>query len=673
MRQLRVVLFSGGRGSGVLTRQLVAHPSIALTIAINGYDDGASTGAVRRFLGDSLGPSDFRKNASRLATELGSCPASLVKLLDVRFPVGAAEGDARRAFAALRGERTADSPEVVALASALDANTTSRIGAALEAFEHLLTESGEPFNFSDCSLGNLVFAGMYLQAGRDFNRAIDDYAVLVGLPIGLIENVTDGINAWLVGIDAAGRLLATEEELVDGTRPHRVADIFLITRPLSADERIRFERSPEDVRRLLESLAEHPALNPRLEAKIAAADLIIYAPGTQHSSLFPSYLTPGLSAAIAGNLSAIKLLITNIQSDAEITGSNAVDIIDRAVFYLKEKGHLDLPTPCLITHYLVNDPERGDAEKPYVPLGPLDSIEDPRLVRIGYYEEGVTGRHDAARVLAPFIDTLLAHDERRRVAVLLHDAGSTNKSVQSMLEMVRGGIARVPLDVTVFYSGDELDARVTSRLPFAVTRLQAGDASFSATAKGGGFDYVALFESSGMYRGEDLVALVSHLVGGRLDAVWGSRRLSVRDIEESYRLRYRKNAWLGAISYAGSHVLSLAYLVLYGRYISDTLSAVRAIRASDAFDPAIDLTDKQANHRLLSGLLRRRAEILEIPVRFFPISPERVKRTTPLDGLQALGTILWRRIASMPARTVDPTLSTAVGDRAAEGHVRSSR
>ena len=78
-----------------------------------------------------------------------------------------------------------------------------------------------------------------------------------------------------------------------------------------------------------------PALNPRLANTLAFADLIIYAPGTQHSSLFPSYLTPGL-AAIAANLSAIKL-ITNIQSDAEITGSNAVDIIDRAVFYLKEK------------------------------------------------------------------------------------------------------------------------------------------------------------------------------------------------------------------------------------------------------------------------------------------------------------------------------------------------
>ena len=68
---LRVVLFSGGRGSGALTSALVATPGVKLTIAINGYDDGASTGEVRRFLGDALGPSDFRKNASRSRPNCG--------------------------------------------------------------------------------------------------------------------------------------------------------------------------------------------------------------------------------------------------------------------------------------------------------------------------------------------------------------------------------------------------------------------------------------------------------------------------------------------------------------------------------------------------------------------------------------------------------------------------
>src|SRR4029079_7721661 len=245
-----------------------------------------------------------------------------------------------------------------------------------------------------------------------------------------------------------------------------------------------------------------------------------------------------------------------------------------------------------------------------------------------------------------FLDAIVSADRRKRVAVLLHDAGSTNKIVQTLLEMVRGGIDRVPLDVTVFYAGELLDSTFVANLPFAVSRLPGGDATFASVARPGGFDYVALFESSGMYRGEDLVALASQLAMGRFDAVWGSRRLSVRDIQESYRLRYRKNLLLGAVSYVGSHALSLAYLFLYGRYISDTLSAVRAVRASDAPDETIDLTHKRANHLLLTGLLRRKAEILEIPVRFFSISPGRVRRTSPLEGLQALATIAWRRVVS---------------------------
>jgi len=673
-RQLRVVLFSGGRGSGVLARQLVANPSISLTVAINGYDDGASTGEVRRFLRDSLGPSDFRKNASRLASELRTASPALIELLDWRFPASVTEADARDAFAVVTGDRNVEAREIRTLADRIESSIRSRIAAALKQFADLLDETGEPFNFSDCSLGNLVFAGFYLQSNRGFNRAVDEYTSLVGLPIGLIENVTDGTNAWLVGVDDAGHVLATEEEIVNAARPHRVRDIFLINGRLSDSARQQMEGKPDAASRALAAQAVSPSLNPRLTEKIAAADLIIYAPGTQHSSLFPSYLTPGLSATIAANLSAIKLLITNIQSDAEITGSNAVDIIDRAVFYLKEKGRVTFPTPCLITHYLLNDPGHEDVSTPYVPLGPLDSIEDPRLVRIANYEEGVTGRHDAARVLSPFLEAIVNAERRKRIAVLLHDAGSTNKVVQTLLEMVRGGIERLPMDVTVFFSGsDALDATFTASLPFTVTRLTAGDRAFVPAARGGGFDYVALFESSGMYRGEDLVALASHLAIGRLDAVWGSRRLSVRDIQESYRLRYRKNVLLGAVSYIGSHALSLAYLFLYGRYISDTLSAVRAVRASDALETGIDVTDKQANHQLLSELLRRKADILEIPVQFFSISPERVKRTSPLDGLQALATIVWRRFARVRRAHAEDTASPRVSEQPSSSSVRSPR
>lgn len=618
-----VVLFSGGRGSGALTQQLVSAPAIALTVAINGYDDGASTGEVRRFLGDALGPSDFRKNASRLARSLKTCSPAFIDALDVRLPVGATATDAQRAFDALKAAH----PEV---SSALDRFSAEAAGRA--------------FNFSDCSIGNLVFAGVYLQAARNFNEAVDRYCSLLGLPVGLIENVTDGANAWLVGIDESGRFLASEEEIVDGARPNKVREIFLIDRPLSAEERSAIEARPSDTAALLAPRAAALAINPRLAAKIAAADLIIYAPGTQHSSLFPSYLTPGLASAIAGNLTALKVTVTNIQSDAEITGSSAVNIIERAVFYLKSKGRDRTPTPCLITHYLINDPRAGSEKSPYVPLGPIDAIEDQRLVRIGNYEDGATGQHDAARVLGPFLESIQRRGIRRRVAVLLHDASSSNKAAQTLLEMVRGGIDKVPVDVDVFYSGAEpLESSFAARLPFGLTHLPGGDATFAETARGRGFDYVVLFESSGVYRGENIVALCSQLASGRLDAVWGSRRLSVREIEASYRFRYHSNALVGAISYLGSYVLSLSYFVLYQRFISDTLSAVRAVRAGDAFDPSIDLTSSRVNHLLLAKLLRRKADLFEIPVQFIPVSPESVKHISVFEGVRSLAMIAWRR------------------------------
>jgi hypothetical protein len=100
---------------------------------------------------------------------------------------------------------------------------------------------------------------------------------------------------------------------------------------------------------------------------------------------------------------------------------------------------------------------------------------------------------------------------------------------------------------------------------------------------------------------------------------------------------------------------------------------VRAVRAADAFDPAIDLTHKRANHLLLSGMLRRKAEILEIPVQFFPISPERVKRTSPLEGLQALATIVWRRLVSSRPAPLETAVPARLPEQPPSKSVHSSR
>ena len=639
---VRVVLFSGGRGSDVLTRQLVGHPDVTLTIAINGYDDGASTGEVRRFLGDSLGPSDFRKNASRLARELHTCAEGVIDALDTRLPDPCTREQGMLALETLADARPQLRERVAAIQRELS--------------------GGKAFEFSDCAIGNLVFAGSYLLRGRRFNDAVDDYCGLLGLPAGLIENVTDGTNAFLVALERDHGVLVSEAEIVDAKRHNRIADVFLIDRPLSEDDRSRLAALPlEQCIAWLEARSQVLPLNPRLRMCIADADLIIYAPGTQHSSLFPSYLTHDLSRAIAGNVKAMKLLVTNIQADAEISGSTAVDIVERAVYYLKEKGKLPLPVPTLITHYIINDPKSLETgpDAGYVPLGHLDTLEDPRLVRIGHYEDGVSGRHDASKVLTPFLASFLSERRRQRVAVWLYDAASLNKLSQSVLEMLRAGVQDLAVDVTVFYTADaDLDDVFMRTLPVNFCNLRGISATpgraFVQALKERDFDYAVLFESSGMYRGEDLVSLIPPLMNGRLDGVWGSRRLSLKDIEASYRLRYRHKAWLGSFSYLGSHVLSAAYLFLFGRYVSDTLSGVRAVRASFLTSLPVAPDDKLANQYLLCALLREKADLLETPVQFLPLSPERVRRTTPGEGLRSLAVIAWQRMSRRKSPPATP-------------------
>ena len=621
---LRVVLFSGGRGSGALLKEL-ATDGVDLTIAINGYDDGASTGEVRRFLGDALGPSDFRKNAARLARERRTCPPSLADAIEQRLPAGAAAADA------------------IAIARrALEDHADAR--GALERFLTEVAASPRPFDFGDSAIGNLVFAGAFLQEGRSFNAAIDRFCALLGLPPGIIENVTDGTNAYLVGLTRDGSILATEAEIVGGARPNQIDEVFLLDGPLSQDEARALEaKGTAAARAAFDQRQARVRLNERLAEKIAAADLIIYAAGTQHSSLLPSYLTPGVGAVIGRNVRAVKLLLTNLQPDAEIADASAVDIIRRALLYLNGKGATNIPEPCLITHYLVNDPGAGSS-RALVPPGPIQLLEDPRLVRIGDFEEGATGRHDPAKAIAPFLRAI-PRAASRRIAVVLHDARARNTIAQSLLELARSGTADLAGRMTVFHEGEPLDPSFTELLPFEVSHVPDLDALRAALASGG-FEFVVLFDSSGAYHGEDVATLAALMTPGRLDAVWGSRRLSLRDIAGSYRVRYGAKPLAGIVSAIGSHVLSLICLLLYGRYITDTLSGVRAVRTSELL-PALASSWRNLNARLLGSLLRRRADILEVPVRFVSQGAERDPSGRLAEGARMLVALITGRVTSI--------------------------
>src|SRR6476661_5577340 len=87
---MKVALFFGGRGSATIIRALLRRTDIELTLLVNGYDDGLSTGLLRTFIPGMLGPSDFRKNLSYLFGNYSQAQYALKSLMEYRL-AGSAE------------------------------------------------------------------------------------------------------------------------------------------------------------------------------------------------------------------------------------------------------------------------------------------------------------------------------------------------------------------------------------------------------------------------------------------------------------------------------------------------------------------------------------------------------------------------------------------------------
>ena len=64
--KVKISLFSGGSGNDRFINLIKKIPGVEIDIIVNGYDDGKSTGEIRKFIPGILGPSDFRKNLSHL-------------------------------------------------------------------------------------------------------------------------------------------------------------------------------------------------------------------------------------------------------------------------------------------------------------------------------------------------------------------------------------------------------------------------------------------------------------------------------------------------------------------------------------------------------------------------------------------------------------------------------
>jgi len=232
--------------------------------------------------------------------------------LDLDITAVVTVGDDGGSSGRLRAERDALPPGDLrqALAALAADDPVARRTAALLQHRFAARAPGDPL--AEHAVGNLLLCGLMEQLG-DPVEALDHVGRLVG---------------------AAGRVLpmschavAIEAEVrgADPARPHDVVTVrgqHAVAVTTGHVESVRL--TPH----------EPPACPPAVEA-VAAADWLIFGPGSWYTSVIPHLLVPDLARAIVAS-PARRLVTLNLAADAETLGLSVADHLAALQWYLPQ-------------------------------------------------------------------------------------------------------------------------------------------------------------------------------------------------------------------------------------------------------------------------------------------------------------------------------------------------
>jgi 2-phospho-L-lactate transferase/gluconeogenesis factor (CofD/UPF0052 family) len=255
----------------------------------------------------------------------------LIAVLKHRFPAGARRKELDDVVGSLASTGRSGGEGAFA---ALSHDARAAIVGDLAVLRRRLERHPCGLDLADCALGNLVFVGAYLRLGHNFNAAVRSCTRTFGSPARLV-NVTNGENVYLVALKQDGRILPDEADIVAPQDAAAITDLFLLREPLTPRMQAEMEARPgEQTRQILTRRSHRVSLSPEARDVIQHADLIVYGPGTPHSSLLPSYLTPGVAEAIAASRAPAKVFVVNIRADHDVQGLSAPDLVDLTLSYL---------------------------------------------------------------------------------------------------------------------------------------------------------------------------------------------------------------------------------------------------------------------------------------------------------------------------------------------------
>lgn len=308
---MRTLIISGGTGSIRLKEELSKFIDRRnLKTLINCYDNGLSTGLVRKvFNGEILGPSDARKQQfldyelyrDEIKTESSE---NIFKKLKVRATIY-------------------KDPENYIKNELKD--MPKEIVDAVETYFNM--PLSKQIKYIDFSLANIVYGGLANNFGS-LQAAVDCMADLLNLPKNIIIN--DDESLFLCALTENGTEIHDESEIVDWSNPNnKIVDVFLTD---------------------IKGKRKLPTLSKRAIEVIDNSDLVICSPGTQFSSLIPTYISKGFLEAIEDKK---VYLIKNAFQDKDMLGYSHQEELEKVMEYLPST-HINK----IFTHVKLNETQK---------------------------------------------------------------------------------------------------------------------------------------------------------------------------------------------------------------------------------------------------------------------------------------------------------------------------
>jgi Uncharacterized conserved protein len=400
---LKVVVFSGGRGSNSIVKELLHDQTVKLSLIVNAYDDGKSTGEIRRFF-NMLGPSDIRKNQENLMSTNFPNYKVWSEIFQYRFPKNIQYENCINILNDFVKGKTNSIENICVQDENLEVVIRTLLKQFLTSIDIYGKVSGRKFNFSDCSLSNCLYAGAYEILDKSFYKTIDLYNNLLHVRGEVIP--TNLENKKLVAIRENGEICYNEAEIVELRSSDRIKNIFLVDEYLDQELIESKFTTVEQKNDYLNRIQSYVHATPKAVAAIENADIILYAPGTQHSSLFPSYMTLGIPEAIHSNSRALKIFVCNIGEDYETPNYTASEFITSAYKYMNRNSKLKVPIEGLINVALVNTSRSTTKEDFRYVQNDYEKLEKlPMDIVYGNYESSVDlGKHDAFKTIETIND-----------------------------------------------------------------------------------------------------------------------------------------------------------------------------------------------------------------------------------------------------------------------------